>query len=93
MSKYYISMYYKRRKSQWIGHNLLSNCLPKHVTEGKTRGSIEVTVGRERGRKQLLDDLMENGRYWKLKGETLDLSLWRNGFARVYGPVVSQTAS
>jgi hypothetical protein len=25
----------KRRKSNWIGHILRRNCLPKHVIEGK----------------------------------------------------------
>jgi hypothetical protein len=90
--KYYIGIYYKRRKGKWIGHILLSKCLPKHVNEGKTGGSIEVKGGRERRREQLLDGLTENKGYWKLRDETLDLSLGRNGYGRGCGPVVRQTA-
>jgi hypothetical protein len=37
------------------------------VIEGKLVGRIEVTGRRGRRRKQLLDDLEEKRRYWKLK--------------------------
>ena len=37
----------KRRKADWIGHILCSNCLLKHVSEGK----IEEKERRERRRK------------------------------------------
>jgi hypothetical protein len=41
-------------------------------------------MGRRRRRgKQLLKDLKEKRRYWKVKGEEL------GGFGRGYGPVVS----
>jgi hypothetical protein len=46
-------------------------------------GKIEVTGRRVRRRKQLLDDLKEKKRYWKLKEEALDRthpmenSLWK----------------
>jgi hypothetical protein len=40
---------------------------------------------------QLLDDLKEKRRYWKLKEEALDRILWRNPFGRGHGPVVRQT--
>jgi hypothetical protein len=43
----------RKRKTNWIGHILRSNCLLKEVIEGKIKGRIEVT----RRRKQLLDDL------------------------------------
>jgi hypothetical protein len=59
--------------------------------EGKLEGSIEMTGRRGRRRKQLLDDLKEKRRYWKLKEETLDHTLWRTCFGRGYGPVVRQT--
>jgi hypothetical protein len=81
----------KRMKANWIGHILRRNCLLKHVIEGKLEGRIEVTVRRGRRRKQLLDDLKEKRRYWKLKEEALDLTLWRTCFGRGYGPVVRQT--
>jgi hypothetical protein len=42
-------------------------------------------------RKQLLDDLKDKRRYWKLKEEALDRTLWRTRFGRGYGPVVRQT--
>jgi hypothetical protein len=61
------------------------------VIEGKLEGRIEMTGRRGRRRKQLLDDLKEKKRYWKLKEEALDSTLWRTHFGRVYGPVVRQT--
>jgi hypothetical protein len=51
-----------------------------------------MTGRRGRRRKQLLDDLKEKRRYWKLKEEALDHTVWRTGFGRGYGPVVRQTA-
>ena len=52
----------KRRKDNCIGHILRENCLLKLVIEGK----IEGTGRRGRGHAQLLDDLEEIRRYWKL---------------------------
>jgi hypothetical protein len=74
----------KRRKDNWIGHILRRNCLLKHVIEGKLEGKIEMTERRGRRRKQLLDDLEENRRYWKLKEEALDRTPWRTRFGRGY---------
>jgi hypothetical protein len=82
----------KRRKVNWIGHILHRNCLLKHVIEGKLDGRIAMMGRRGRRRKQLLDDLKEKRKYWKLKEEALDRSLWRTRFGRGYGPVVRQTA-
>jgi hypothetical protein len=82
----------KRRKANCIGHILRRNCLLKHVIEGKLEGRIEMTGRRGRRCKQLLDDLKEKRRYWKLKEEVLDRTLWRTRFGRGYGPVVRQTA-
>jgi hypothetical protein len=62
------------------------------VIEGKLEARIEMTGGGGRRRKQLLDGLKEKRRYWKLKEEALDRTLWRTGFGRGYGPVVRQTA-
>jgi hypothetical protein len=42
------------------------------VIEGKLEGRIEMTGRRGRRRKQLLDDIKEKRRYWKLKEEALD---------------------
>jgi hypothetical protein len=81
----------KRTKANWIGHILRRNCLLKHVIEGKLEGRIEMTGRRGRRRKQLLDDLKEKKRYWKLKDEALDHTLWRTRFGRGYGPVIRQT--
>jgi hypothetical protein len=81
----------KRRKANWIGQILRRNCLLKHVIEGKLEGRIEMTGRRGRRRKQLLDDHKEKKRYWKLKEEALDRTLWRTRFGRGYGPVVRQT--
>jgi hypothetical protein len=49
-----------------------------------------VTGGRGKD-KQLLDDLKEKRRHWKLKEETIDCTLWRTRFGRGYGPVVGQS--
>jgi hypothetical protein len=76
----------KRRKLSWIGHI----CLIKHVIQGKRKGRMEVKGRRGRRRKQLLNDLNEKVRYWKLKQEALARTLWRSGFRRGDGPVVRQ---
>jgi hypothetical protein len=68
---------------------LRRNCLLKHVIEGKLEWSIEMMGRRGRRRKQLLDDRKEKRRYWKLKEEALDRTLWRTRFGWGYGPVVS----
>jgi hypothetical protein len=39
-----------------------------------------------------MNDLKQTIKYWKLKDEALDRTLWRTGFGRGYGPVVRQTA-
>jgi hypothetical protein len=70
----------RRRKANWIGHILRRDCLIKHIIEGKIIGT------RRRGRRlmQLLDDLKETRRYWKLKEEAQDRTLWRTQFGRGY---------
>jgi hypothetical protein len=77
----------RRRKANWIGHILRRKCRLKHITDGKIRG----TRRRGRRRKQLLDDLKEARRYWKLKEEAQDRTLWR--FGRGYGHVARQTTT
>jgi hypothetical protein len=76
-----------QRKANWIGHILRRNSLLQQVIEGKIKGEIEVTGGRGRRRRKLLDDLKERKGYSHLKEEALDRSMWRAGF----GPVVRQT--
>jgi hypothetical protein len=73
----------KRRKAYWFGPILRRNCLLKHVIEAKVEGT------RKRGRKckQLLDDVEEKTKYWNLKEEALDGTLWRTRFGRGYEPV------
>ena len=56
-----------RMKANYIGHILRRNCLLKHATEGKIEGIICITGRRGRRCKQLLDDLKETRRHWKLK--------------------------
>jgi hypothetical protein len=81
-----------RRKANWIGHVLRRNCLLKQVIGGKLEGRIKVTERRRRRCKQLLDDLKEKKRCWKLKEEALDRTVWRTRFGRGYRPVVKRTA-
>jgi hypothetical protein len=85
MKKYYKLLHkIKRRKTKWIGHILRTNCLLKHVIEGKIEGRIQ-----EMGRlKELLDDLAKKRGYSKLKDEALDPTLWRTRFGKGYGLVV-----
>jgi hypothetical protein len=64
---------------------------PWYSSEGKLEGRREITGRRGRRRKQLLDDLREKRRHWKLSEEALDGTLWRTRFGRGYGPVVRQT--
>jgi hypothetical protein len=52
------------------------------VIEGKLEGRIEMTGRRGRRRKQILYDLKEKRRYWKLKEEAVDRTLWRTLFGR-----------
>jgi hypothetical protein len=79
----------RRRKANWIGHILHRNCLLSHNIEGTIIG----TRRRGRRRKQLLDDLTEARRNWKLKEEAQDRTLWRTQFGRGYGPVARQTTT
>jgi hypothetical protein len=64
--------------------------LGKQEYTGKIEGKIAGMRRRERCCKQLLDDLKEMRRYWKLKEEALYPTLWRTRFGRGYGPIVKQ---
>jgi hypothetical protein len=81
----------KGMKANWIGHILHRNWVLKEVTEGKLEKRIEMTGRRGRSSKQILDNLKEKRRYWKLKEGALDRTLWRTRLGRGYGPVVRQT--
>jgi hypothetical protein len=76
----------KRRKANWIGHILRRNWFLKHVIEEKLVGRLKMAGRRGKRNKQLLDDLKEKRRYWKLKEEALDRTLWRTRFGTGYGP-------
>ena len=58
------------------------------VIEGKIKWGIEVTGRRGRRGRKLLDDRKERKGYSHLKEEALDLTTWRAGFGRGFGPVV-----
>ena len=58
----------KRAKINLIAHILPTNCVQKHIIEGK----IEETGRQERWRNQLLDDLKETKNHWQLKEEALN---------------------
>jgi hypothetical protein len=76
----------REKKANWIGHMLRRNC---HIIKGKIIGTRR--LGRRR--KQLLHDLKEARRYWKLKEEAQDRTLWRTQFGRGYGPVARQATT
>jgi hypothetical protein len=48
----------KRRKDKWVDHILRTNCLLKHVIQGRIRG-VQVTGRQGRRHRQLLDNLKE----------------------------------
>jgi hypothetical protein len=65
------------KKANWIGHILRRNCLLHDAIKGQM---TEVKgVGRRR-RTQLLDNLRNRRRYWKLKEEGQDRKRWRRQF-------------
>jgi len=72
---------------------LVTSCvgsLPKQVIEETLEGRIDMTVGRGRRRKQLLDELTERRGHRNLEEEALDHTVWITGFRRRIGPVVRQ---
>ena len=79
-----------KRKANWVGHILRRICLLKQVIEGKIKEQVEVTRRQGRKRKKLLDNLKDRRGYSQLKEEVLDRTVWRNRFARGFGPVVWQ---
>ena len=52
-----------RRMANFPVYILSRSSLLKHVIEGKIEGRIELTESRERGRKQVLDDLKKTREY------------------------------
>jgi len=82
-----------KRKANWIGHILRTNCLLQRVIEGKIKCGIEVTGRRRRRRRKLLDGLKERRGYSHLQEEALDFNMWRAGFGRGFGSVVRYTAN
>ena len=80
----------RKKKANWIGHILRSNCLLKQVIEGKIKGEMEVTRRRGIRRKKLLDDLKDRIGYSHSKKEALDRTMWRNRFGGGFGPVFRQ---
>jgi len=78
-------------KANWIGHILHRNCLLQWFIEGNIKVGIEVTGRRGRICSRLLDDLKEMRRYFHLKEEALDRTMWRACFGRGFEPVLTQT--
>jgi hypothetical protein len=76
----------KRRNANWIGHILRRNCLLEQVIAGYIEGRAEMTRGRGRRSKQLLDGLKETRGCWKLQEEALDRTVRRTRFGRGCGP-------
>jgi hypothetical protein len=69
---------------------LCRNCLLWQVIEGKVKDGTEVTEGRERRSRKLLDVLEERRGYYHLKEEALDRTVWRDRFGRGFGPAMRQ---
>jgi hypothetical protein len=60
----------KRKKANWIGHNLRRNCL-LNKTLVKERYVEEMRGRHGKRRKELLDDRKEKTAYWKMKNDAL----------------------
>jgi hypothetical protein len=65
-----------RRKTNWIGYISRRNALIKHTVYGNIGGGVEVTGRQGRRCEQLLVDLKNTRRFWKLKQVELDRTLW-----------------
>jgi hypothetical protein len=80
-----------KQENGWIPGLIISceGTVFQSVKKGKIEKRMEVTEGRGRRRKQLLDDLTVKKGYWKLK-EALDRTLWRTRFRIGYESVVRQ---
>ena len=74
----------RKRKANWIGHILRTNCLLKEDIDGKIKEYMEVTRRRGRRRKKLLDDLKDRRGYSHLKEKALDRTMRR----RSVGPIM-----
>jgi hypothetical protein len=81
---------FKKKKGNCIGHILRRNCLASRVIGGKTEGRFDVTSGRGRRRKQLVDNLKEKRGYCKLKQEAPYSTVWRTHFGRGCGSIVRE---
>ena len=80
----------RKRKANWIGHILRTNCLLKLVIEGKIKGEMEVTRRRGRRGRKLLDDLKDKRGYSHLKEEAPARTKWRNRFGGGFEYIVRQ---
>jgi hypothetical protein len=63
---------------------LLRDCFFKYVIVGNIEERIRMTGSRRGRRKQLLYDLKEERRYWKLKEKAPNPNLWGTRFGRGY---------
>jgi hypothetical protein len=73
----------QRRQTNSIGPILRRNCVLQHLNEGKMEGKRVVMRSGGRRHKQLMNELKERRRYWKLKKEALRRTLWRTHFGSV----------
>src|SRR5215469_354309 len=73
-----------RRNANWIGYIFYTNFLLKLVVEEEIQRRIEGKRRRGRRRKHLLDRVNKENRYWNLKEEALDRSVWRTLYGRGY---------
>jgi len=74
----------KRKKGNWVGYIFSANSPLKHVIEKKIeRTGIQGII-----HEQLLDNVTETRRYWKMKQEAKSRTLGITPFSRDYGPVV-----
>jgi hypothetical protein len=61
----------RKRKANWIGHILHTNCLLQRAIEGKIQGGIEVIGRQGKRRGKLLGDLKERRGYSHVGGSSV----------------------
>jgi len=71
----------------WLPRQRQADCIGHILHRNRQKGRED----EEEERKQPLDDLAETRRYWKLKEEALDPTLWWTRFGIVCGLAVRQT--
>jgi hypothetical protein len=75
--------------ANFIGHFLCRNGLLRHFIGGNNR-KVRRDGKTWKKSRHLLDERKEKRRYWKLKEEALERTVWKARYERCYGPVARE---